>query len=340
VLFGIRPENLSIGDSGVSATVDVVEHLGSETIVYAAVKGLDSNVIVKIPTDHTVAAGNKVCLCFDMNKSHLFDYETKQSIMGVPAVNKFDCRLSGGKAYFAGEERALPTSFSERFFDFAESACTHLYVTTAKVTTEPVAEGVKINGVVDFTFAGSDSLSVFSKVDGKDDYFVVRTKNFDIKAGDKVTFYIPYDAMSFCDDSGVRLNCREVVSDNAAPCEVKTAAGVTTINVGGSILKYNDLGVGDGKYIIKLISDKLGFVFDKKYAKKNGQIVEKKPNVLVAKAYDEDKLGGKNAVFLSVRGWDGYVTAVLGDAFSVYKMPVFGLEVPEGAFTLTPTENA
>ena len=62
--------------------------------------------------------------------------------------------------------------------------------------------------------------------------------------------------------------------------------------------------------------------------------------MLVAKAYDEDKLGGKNAVFLSVRGWDGYVTAVLGDAFSVYKMPVFGLEVPEGAFTLTPTENA
>ncbi len=334
VLFGIRPENVCLSDSGVAATVDVVEHLGSETIVYASVKGLDNNVIVKIPTDHSITAGKRVYLQFDMDKSHLFDEETKQSIMGVPAVNKFDCELTGGTVTFADNKWVLPESISERLFDFAESSCVSLNIATGRVSLDQTPDSIKIDGVVDFTFAGSDSLSIFAKVAGKKDYFVMRSKNFDVKAGDKLSFYVPYSAVSLCDKDGVRLNSREIVSDNVATCEVKTANGKTTVNVGGSILCYDDLGVADGRYRIKLLSNKLDFVYDKKYAKKNKTEIKELSNVLTAKAYDEDKLGGKNAVFVSVKGWDTYVTAVLPDDFSVYKMPVFGLSIPKEAIVL------
>ena len=321
-----------------AATVDVVEQLGSETIVYASVKGLDNNVIVKIPTDHSITAGKQIYLGFDMDKSHLFDSETKQSIMGVPAVNKFDCTLKGGVVKFADVEWKLPESISERLFDFAESACESLNIATNRISLDETPDSIKIDGVVDFTFAGSDSLSIFAKVAGKNDYFVMRSKDFNVKAGDKLTFYVPYAAISLCDKDGVRLNSREIVSDNVAACEVKTANGKTMVNVGGSTLTYDDLGVADGKYYIKLLSDKLDFVYDKKYAKKNKTEIKNLPNVLTAKAYDEDKLGGKNAVFVSVKGWDTYVTAVLSDDFSVYKMPVFGLSIPKEAVVLSPTD--
>ena len=183
-------------------------------------------------------------------------------------------------------------------------------------------------------------MAVFARVEGKKDYFVMRTKYTDLKSGDKVAFYVPYRAIALCDKNGVRLNSREIISDNRAECEVKTASGKTIVNVGGSTLTYDDLNVADGKYIIKLLSDKLDFVYDKKYAKKNKTEVKVLDNVLTAKAYDEDKLGGKNAVFVSVKGWETYVTAVLNDDFSVYKMPVFGLSIPRDAFTLSPMEES
>ena len=333
--FGIRPENVCVSDSGVPATIDVVEHLGSETIVYASVEGLEGNVVVKIPTDHTLAAGQSVKLCFDMNKAHVFDCNTKQSVMGVPMVNKIDCRIDGGELIFADKRFPMPDEIAQRLFDYATDRCVELKVATTDVLLEQKENCFKIEGVVDFTVEGSDSVSVFAKVEGKKDYFVVRSRGKKYRAGDKVAFYLPYGAVALCDEKGVRLNSREITSDNEALCQVKTANGITSISVGGATLAYPDLSVEDGAYYIKLKQDKLGFVYDKKYAKTNKIAVEKKPNVLLAKAYDEDKLGGKNAVFISVKGWDNYVTAVFDDEFSVYKMPVFGLEIPEGSFTLT-----
>ena len=339
VLFGIRPENIFLDDSGIAATVDVIEHLGSETIVYAAVAGLDRNVIVTTPTNHAIKAGDKVYLRFDMDKSHLFDCDTKQAIMGVPTVNKFNCTVSGGVAKFADKKWKIPETIADKLFDFAEKDCVTMNITTNAVSLTEIPDSIELDGVVDFTFSGSDSTSVFLKIQGKDDYFAFRAKGVDFKAKDTVKVYVPLRAISFCDANGTRLNSREVVSDNCAECVVKNKGGKTTIRVGGCTLCYDDLKVADGKYVIRLLSDKLGFVYNKKYAKKNKIEAKTAENVLPASAYDEDKLGGKNAVFVRVNGWKDYVTAVLNDEFSVYKMPVFALSVPKDAFILTPIEE-
>ena len=57
-------------------------------------------------------------------------------------------------------------------------------------------------------------------------------------------------------------------------------------------------------------------------------------NAVTAKAYDEDTLGEKNAVFCAVSGFENYVTAVLPAAFSVYKMPAFKLVFDKDSFEL------
>ena len=341
VNFGIRPENIALTADGnaIPAVIDVVEHLGSETIVYAAVEGLESNIVVKTASDHSLVAGLKIALSFDMKNAHVFSVETGRAVMGVPEYNVLDCSLSGGRISFCGNDTELSEHLKERLFDFAERDCAKLYIPTDAVSLTEIPDSFEFDGKVEFTVSGSDSVSVFARIGG-DERFVVRVKAADCKAGDKIRFFVPFRSISLISRDGVRLNGKEPVSENTAKCSVRTAGGVSMVKVGASTLKFDDLGVPDGEYMMKLSADKLGFCYDKKYARKNKlSLDDARGNVFVAKAYDEDKLGGgKNATYLSVGGFDNYVTAVLPDEFSVYKMPVFGLKISKDSFTLTKAD--
>ena len=346
VLFGIRPENIKLGSKGIRARVDVVEHLGSETILYTQVEGVkledkDLNnegktpsIIVKIPTNHDIVEGMDVYLDFDMEKSHLFDKATKQSIMGVPDVNRFPCRVEDGSLIVNETVLALPDSVKAKFFDFSVRDLAEIRIPANDVSLEEMPESIGIDVDVDFAVVGSDNVAVYGKTALKEDHFVFRLKDTNVKAGDKLVVYVPFNAITFNGADGLRLNSREKVSENVCSCLVETKNGATTVKFGKNKLVYDDLGVADGEYTLKLKSDKIGFMYDKKYAKKNKVEYVEYPNAVKAKAYDEDMLGKKNAVFCSVSGFPDYVTAVLPADFSVYKMPVFKLVIEKDAFEL------
>lgn len=351
VLFGIRPENIKLASTGIKAKVDVVEHLGSETIIYAEVAGLDSNVIVKIPTDYDIVEGRELFLAFDMEKGHLFDAETKQSIMGVPDVNRVPCSIEGEELVLNGTRALLPETLRQKFFDFTLRDLSEIRIPATEVRLEPAPDSIHIKAKVDFTVQGNDCIAFYVNSDAKDGFFVFRIKTsyFEKKmeeqgakslskvipsAGDEMDLYVPFAEVTFNGADGLRLNSREKISDNTADCVVKTKNSKTTVKVGKNSLVYDDLGVADGEYKIKLISDKIGFVYDKKYAKKNKMAYVPAQNAVSAKAYDEDRIGDKNAVFCAVSGFENYVTAVLPATFSVYKMPVFKLVFGKDSFEL------
>jgi multiple sugar transport system ATP-binding protein len=77
VTLGVRPENMcpsSLEKDQASAIVDLVEVLGSETLVNVKI-GADS-AIIKAAPDYKPAVGEAVQLHFDMEKAHLFNKET------------------------------------------------------------------------------------------------------------------------------------------------------------------------------------------------------------------------------------------------------------------------
>src|SRR5680860_702978 len=81
VYVGIRPENLSLrgdgvpeADNVVNAVVDVVEPLGSETLIIASVGG-DQSVVARVDPHATVKAGDKIQLLVDLDYLHAFDME-------------------------------------------------------------------------------------------------------------------------------------------------------------------------------------------------------------------------------------------------------------------------
>jgi multiple sugar transport system ATP-binding protein len=71
ITYGIRPENLSIGDQGLTCTVAVVEPTGSETHV---VLRIDGREIVAVFRDRvSMRPGDTVTLAPDATQVHLFD---------------------------------------------------------------------------------------------------------------------------------------------------------------------------------------------------------------------------------------------------------------------------
>ncbi|HKJ95442.1 MAG TPA: sn-glycerol-3-phosphate ABC transporter ATP-binding protein UgpC [Gammaproteobacteria bacterium] len=73
VTVGLRPELVTPADDGVlSGSLDVVEHLGDQTLLYVRL-GDDSTVIARDEGSSTHAAGDTVRLAFSDDACHLFD---------------------------------------------------------------------------------------------------------------------------------------------------------------------------------------------------------------------------------------------------------------------------
>ncbi len=86
VIVGIRPENIHdeesflaiMQDSTLDADVDITEMMGAETYLYLKIADLD--MIARVNARSTSKSGDKIKVCFDMNKLHLFDKDTELSI--------------------------------------------------------------------------------------------------------------------------------------------------------------------------------------------------------------------------------------------------------------------
>jgi len=80
VTLGVRPESIALHGAGeevsadtMEATVDVVEHLGAEALIYCASNALPAPVLAKTEGTTRLAAGDTVRLAFDASACHLFD---------------------------------------------------------------------------------------------------------------------------------------------------------------------------------------------------------------------------------------------------------------------------
>jgi len=87
VVFGIRPENIhdeeqyieQMPGSLLEATVDVIEMLGSETLLFMRVG--DINLTARVNPRIQVKVGDVIKIALDTSKAHLFDKETEQVII-------------------------------------------------------------------------------------------------------------------------------------------------------------------------------------------------------------------------------------------------------------------
>ena len=83
VIIGIRPENIRIEEEknseALSLRLELMEILGSENLFYLELMG--GSLVVKADSRHKAYIGSYMDLCFDAEKIHVFDKDTKDSVI-------------------------------------------------------------------------------------------------------------------------------------------------------------------------------------------------------------------------------------------------------------------
>jgi multiple sugar transport system ATP-binding protein len=75
VIAGIRPEHFGAGDATISATIDMVEPIGHESIVYATTS--DEKIVAIFEPHDAPRVGERVAIRVDAARMHLFDAATE-----------------------------------------------------------------------------------------------------------------------------------------------------------------------------------------------------------------------------------------------------------------------
>jgi multiple sugar transport system ATP-binding protein len=89
IVAGFRPEHLEIGEASgdraaFRARADVVEYLGNEELLH--VNAADQDVVAIVDSDHRVRPGDIVELTLPIEKLHIFDAETGDTLLRTPAT--------------------------------------------------------------------------------------------------------------------------------------------------------------------------------------------------------------------------------------------------------------
>ncbi len=82
VLFGVRPEHLTIGDAAapLQAKVDVIEPTGADTLVFCTLGEQPISIVLRERVD--LRPGEAIPLQPDLPKAHVFDANTGQNLRG------------------------------------------------------------------------------------------------------------------------------------------------------------------------------------------------------------------------------------------------------------------
>ncbi len=127
VFFGLRAENISLSPETVKTSPAVIrfkvshkEELGNETLVYGDINmegdgyiESSTRIIIKCGEDVDLMPGDIAEAALDLDRLHIFDKETEESILPrIPQYNYLQAEVKGGKLRFLGEETALPPAIS------------------------------------------------------------------------------------------------------------------------------------------------------------------------------------------------------------------------------------
>jgi len=90
VLFGIRPENVSLGETPssneentISAIVEMVEPLGTETVVHLTSPNPGNHAFIALTGREAIRLkrGEKLKVTLNLNKMHVFEKDTEKTII-------------------------------------------------------------------------------------------------------------------------------------------------------------------------------------------------------------------------------------------------------------------
>ena len=338
VLLGIRPEHVKPNEGDLSVFIDVVEHLGDESIIYTKMENRKDQFIIKTPFNSKIHANNDMKVKFDMDHVYLFDAETHKAIMGIPAEDELPVTIMDKVINIGDQAVVIDEEYLPHLLDDAFNKEVFLGFKPEYVSLEEQPNSLNLTAKLEFVEQKTDYQAVYFSLKGLDGYFALKMRNDEeVKLGQEVEIYIPYQRINVYDENHNKLNSREVVYPNITTGQVKNNKDVMVIKLGDASLTYPSEGLEDGEYEITIKQEGLMPLFTNKMIKKMGYenpVMDNPSNIIKVSAYDEDVLGNKVLAYVQVKGFENYCSFIMNNNFSVYKMPKFSLYVPREALIL------
>ena len=342
-LFGIRPDHVKVTEKGIPAHVEAVEQLGDETIIYATIENHKQHIVVKAPLTININSQDDIHLEFLKERVYLFDKDSEYSLIGMPSFNKIPCSLKDNKIVVGSQEVELDEEYVSHILDRAFNEPIFMAIKPEHIELEGNESNRELKTKVEFIEERTNYNIVYVSLEGVNQYLTFRaSKERKYNEGDKVSVYLPLDKTYIFDKDDDSLYCREVAYKNTANATVShDKDGNVVISIqGGEKLVYSKEelpDVVDGNYEFVLKQDGCQVVFNKKVAKKMKEkplTIVNKGKYLTVSCYDEEPQHKTNTVFAKINGFNEYVTFVVENNFSVYKMPKFKIQVPANGFEL------
>ena len=239
VKFGIRPESIKIDEKGdIEGIIDVVEQLGDETLYYCQIPGISGNIIVKAPFKGRVKTKEKIRFSFDMDAAYLFDKETTDSILGVRTYNSFKATFHENEIVIGKNKLELPADLKSKVLSTAFGKELQLVASVNEISVKPLKDSIKLPIKIAFTEDKTDYVAAFFKVEGLDEYFVMKLKLDQPANVDCI--YMPIKNMKIYDENRDLVKSHEIVYSNSAKGHAFRKNGELFVSAFGTTLKVKD----------------------------------------------------------------------------------------------------
>ncbi len=255
VLLGIRPEDVHYEQSLVEAypecvidaTVDVIENLGNETILYLNIDGKDDYTISRVNSRYTFTQGEKVKMCLSTDHAHLFDPNTELTLMGVPDYNLVPAQLVAKDGtlvvMFGDTEITLPESVTSRITNqavFNEKVTLGLSPNKFKTEENRSENDVLIECTTQFFDNYPRFKAVYASVAGMENYMIIaRPLDEAFNGGDKLGVYIDANDIQMFDEDGNPIIADMPVTGNETTGTIINNQGTFTYKFTGKDGSHN-----------------------------------------------------------------------------------------------------
>ncbi|MDE6617814.1 MAG: ABC transporter ATP-binding protein, partial [Clostridiales bacterium] len=252
VLLGIRPEDVRYEqalidahpESVIESTVDVIENLGNETILYLNVEGKEDYTIARVNARYSFEQGESLKMYLATEHAHLFDATTELTLMGVPDYNLIPAQavaVENTLAIMFGDVCVkLPEGLLNRITD---KSIINNKVTLGIPPTALKAEGTEgdvcIEGVAEFFDNYPRFKAVYMSVPGlANNVIMSRPLDYEFIGGESLKVYLDPSQIQLFNIDGERIISDRVVTGN-------TTTG-TALNVNG-VYNYKFAATNGGK---------------------------------------------------------------------------------------------
>lgn len=200
VYLGIRPSDISLSNEGYKTKVELIEQLGNETILYVNLPGKeDMSIVSSTEKNLRIINGDEINLNFDLNHIHLFDKETGLSLVQTNVINEIDGVLYDAFGKICLNDLVINDERKSHFIKEDLKNIT-IKISSDDISFNPIddsiSEEVKIKKIVKYL-----SYDVVFATLNNDKPIVIKTTKNDLKEGELVKVYIPFEKAEYYKDN-------------------------------------------------------------------------------------------------------------------------------------------